>query len=456
MSKPVLILELNEFNVELLTSAIKSYDLPFLSKILKMPSANYRIQDKYDSGFLEPWVQWVCVHAGIPSASHQIKHLGDVPDLEFEQCWQTLSNHGIATGIWGVMNGARRNAEKTAFFLPDPWTFSESAYPNELNSLLDLPRYISKNYQSLNKFALIGKGLKLLKFIFSSGVAFSIIKETLALVKHIIHHGKKHFVFISYFDYISTLLFAEYKKRYQPQCSILFLNSLAHLQHHHWKKGTQTVTPEILFGLQYIDKILGYLLTRFPQDAIVMHNGLSQMNTNHEKPWVLYRQKNPIMMLKSLGVPITHVEQHMTHDGHLFFASSLDCENTFEKLKNASINGQPIFHVERNASDNRKLFVMLSFTDALEDKNITFTYDGKTFAFFDHFDEIVTRTGRHIPIGTIYSDTIEFKGIMQNHEFNQYLFHYFLPVHFPYPSQKQEITLDLANKYISEPVICSQ
>lgn len=453
MSKPVLILELNEFNVELLTSAIRTYDLPFLSKILKMPRADYKMPDKYDSGFLEPWVQWVSVHSGLPSCLHQIKHLGDVPDLAFEQCWETLSHHGISTGIWGVMNGARRNTKQTTFFLPDPWTFSENAYPNELNNLLDLPRYISKNYQSLSKLALLGKGLKLLKFILTSGAAFNIMKETLALLKHIIRHGKKHFVFISCFDYISTLLFAEYKKKYQPQCSILFLNSLAHLQHHHWNEGPQTVTPEILFGLKYIDKIIGYLLQQFPQDAIVMHNGLSQMNTNHEKPWVLYRQKNPIMMLKDLGVPITHVEQHMTHDGHLFFASSTDCESAFEKLKKTTIKGQALFHVERNTCDNRKLFLMLNFTDALEDKSVTFTYDGKKFPFFDHFDEIVTRTGRHIPMGTIYSDSIEFKGIVHNYDFNQYLFHYLLPMHFPYPSPKQEISHDLStNEFISEPV----
>jgi len=320
-----------------------------------------------------------------------------------------------------------------------------------------LPRYISKNYQSLNKFSLIGKSLKLLKFIFASGAALGIMKETLSLLKNIIRHGKKHFVFISYFDYISTLLFTEYKQKYQPQCSIIFLNSLAHLQHHHWKKGTKSVTPEILFGLQYIDKILAYLFKRFPQDAIVVHNGLSQMNTNHETPWVLYRQKDPIKLLHALEIPVTQVEQHMTHDGHLFFASSQDCENAFAKLKNATINGQALFHVEKNDSDDRKLFTMLSFTDALEDKNITFTYDNKKFPFFEHFDEIVTRTGRHIPIGTIYSDTVSFQEIVHNHDFNQYLFHYLLPTHFPYPVKEQKISLDApVDELISEPVVCSQ
>lgn len=278
------------------------------------------------------------------------------------------------------------------------------------------------------------------------------MKETARLLKHLYRYGSKHFVFISYFDYISTMLFTQYKKKYNPKCSILFLNSLAHLQHHHWKQGTHTVTQEILFGLRYIDKIFAYLFKHFPQDAIIVHNGLSQMNTNHEKPWVLYRQKNPSQLLKALGVPFTQVEQHMTHDGHLFFANQEDCETTFNHLKNATISNQSLFHVEKNSSDPCKLFFMLNFTDSIEDKQITFTYNGKSFAFFAHFDEIVTRTGRHIPIGTVFSDTISFQEISHNHDFNRYLFHYFRPTYFSDPS----VTGSWQEKPISEPAPCNQ
>ncbi|MBI2792635.1 MAG: hypothetical protein HYX61_11815 [Gammaproteobacteria bacterium] len=431
MTKDVVIVELNEFNVELLSNATKLHSLPSLSKVLSLKRSQYKTNDRYNSGFLEPWVQWVSIHASTPSNLHQIKHLGDVPDLGFEQCWETLSRYGVSTGIWGVMNGAKNQAKNVRFFLPDPWTFSESAYPKALTSLLSLPRYVAKNYQNLSKIKLVFKACQLLKFTFTSGAACKIIKQSIQLLKDLQHFGKKHFVYISYFDTISTMLFAQYKKKYKPQCSIIFLNSLAHLQHHHWH-NVSSVSPEILHGLKAIDKIFAYLFAQFPHDAFVVHNGLSQMNTNHEKSWVLYRQKDPLKFMKDLEIPALKVEQNMTHDGHAFFATAEDCQIYYEALSKASIDNKPLFHIEKNAHDPCKLFYMLSFTDEVN-QDQTFMFNGKPYSFFSHFDSIVTRTGRHIPVGTIFSDTITFNDQIYNHDFNRYLFHYFKPDIFTLP-----------------------
>lgn len=442
-AKAVCVVELNEFNLELLTSAVKQYSLPALQKALHFKLSHYKTNDRYNSGYLEPWVQWVSVHAGIPASLHQIKHLGDVPDLHFPQCWETLSQHQISSGIWGVMNGARAKSKHNLFFLPDPWTFSEQAYPQSLNDLLALPRYASKHYQNLSPTHLIPHAIKLAKFTLKSKVKWNILGATLKLLLALVKHPKKHFVYISYFDYISTLFFAEYKKKYRPQCTILFLNSLAHIQHHHWRQGTKGITKEILFGLQYIDKILAYLFKTFPEDAFVIHNGLSQMNTNHEKPWVLYRQKDPRKFLKALNIPAIKIEQHMTHDGHVFFKDSTTCQQAFDALSSARIINQPLFHVEKNRHDATKLFYMLRFTDANLPLNTQFILNGKKYSFFKYFDKIVTRTGRHTPVGNILSNAIDFPDQIFNHDFNRYLFHYLAPSVFPLRDIEQEIFNDL-------------
>lgn len=445
MTKPVVIVELNEFNTDLLFQATKQHALPSLAKVLSFKQSNYKTDDRYNSGFLEPWVQWVSIHASTPSKLHQIKHLGDVPCLEFEQAWETLSKHQITTGVWGVMNGARNKASHVPFFLPDPWTFSEKGYPKELNHLLDLPRYISKNYQNLSKFKLVYKALGIIKFILSSKARFAILAHTAKLIGHLKKFGLKHFVYISYFDYISSLLFAQYKKKYQPKCAFIFLNSLAHLQHHHWKKGPTTITPPLLHGLKTIDSIFAYLFEQFPDNAFVVHNGLSQMNTNHEKPWVLYRQKDPMKFLKALRIPAIAVEQHMTHDGHVFFANVEDCQKAYAALKAATIQSKPLFHVEYNQHDHCKLFYMLKFTDEINNTNVNFMFNQKSYRFLEHFDSIVTRTGRHIPFGTIFSNTIHFPDQIYNHDFNRYLFNYLKPEAFPLP----EID-DVENEAFSE------
>jgi hypothetical protein len=446
-TKNVLIVELNEFNYDLITSTLKQVDLPAIAKVFNFPQASYKTQDRYNSGFLEPWVQWVSVHTGVPSVVHGIKHLGDVPHLNVEQCWETLSRHGITTGVWGAMNGEKRRAENALFFLPDPWTFSEWGTPSDLNNLLRLPRYLAKNYQNLKYSRIAVEAVKLLNFILRSGVAIKIFKEAFNLLKPLKQFGFKHFIFISCFDYVSTLLFIQYKKKYQPRCSYLFLNSLAHIQHHHWREGTDVATPEIIAGLKNIDRLLTQLFKAFPDDAIVVHNALSQMNTNHEKPWVLYRQKDPATFLKALNIPALKVEQHMTHDGHVFFSNEQQRDFAYESLHNAIIEDKPLFHVEKNASDPCKLFYMLKFTDELSPQSaVTFRFNNKNYNFFEHFDRIVTRTGRHIPMGKVFSDTIPFPDHMQNHEFNKHIFHYLLPERYTLVS-KQEKTSELELEY---------
>ena len=55
--KKILIIELNEFNVELLETASKKLHLPTISRLLKFKKYKYVSEDKvesYDGGRLEP------------------------------------------------------------------------------------------------------------------------------------------------------------------------------------------------------------------------------------------------------------------------------------------------------------------------------------------------------------------------------------------------------------------
>lgn len=434
----VMVIEFNEFNVALLNSAVQLDTLPALERMLNLNRSHYKTQDRYNSGYLEPWVQWVSIHTGSPSTAHHIKHLGDVPDLKQKQCWETLGDAGVSTGVWGVMNGGRNKHPNVRFFVPDPWTFTEDAFPEELNGLLELPRYIAQNYCDLKKGALFKKFLKLFKAVRKNGKTLFMIKEALKLRKGIKQFGSKPFLHICFFEYLSAVLFCEYKKKHTPQVSWLFLNSLAHLQHHMWYEGEETPTPEIRYGLKIIDKIFALLWENFPNDTFVFHNGLSQMNTNHEKPWVLYRQKDPLSFLQSLGLEPTQVEQHMTHDGHVFFDSEEARDDAFTLLSGAKIGTQKLFHVEKNEFDTQKLFYQLSFTDEI-DNTATFTYNDKSYDFYTHFDKVVKRTGRHLPMGTIYSDSIHFPDHIFNHQFNQYLFNYINRLTFPLPNMEEKI-----------------
>jgi hypothetical protein len=410
----MIFLGLNEFNFELISEAAKVFDLKNFQKLISLNPTACTTKDTYDSNFLEPWVQWVSVQTGQPSSLHHIKHLGDIPSVKHAQLWEELSRRGVTSGIWGAMNATRGKAKKCLFFLPDPWTFSEAGYPSDINTLLSLPRYLAKNYLDLAPTVIVRKALGLLGVLAMTSTRGLFIKEIPQLLKNCVRFKGEHFPFISATDLIMAHLFLNYRRKYKPQFSMIFLNSLAHLQHHHWS-GDLKDNERLRIGLTYLDRALGFIFADLKEKEIfICTNALSQKNTNSEKPWVLYRQKDQKRFLKALGVKVDRVEPHMTHDAHIFFKTENECLMGAQILKDVTVDGQKLFVVE-TYEDSRKLFYRIDFTDQLKAKAIFLSGD-KRLKFFDHFEAIVTRTGKHIPIGNILCNRPLFPKTILNHE----------------------------------------
>ncbi|MBM3183783.1 MAG: hypothetical protein FJZ64_00565, partial [Chlamydiae bacterium] len=245
----MIFLELNEFNPELLRESAEKLRLKNIQRLVSMYQTQTHTDDTYESDFLEPWVQWVSVHTGTPSSTHQIKHLGDVPHLATPQLWETLTDQKISSGIWGAMNASRREAKECRFFLPDPWTAEERAYPEELNQLLEPLRFVSKNYLNLSS-SMSKRAKGLLALFLKHRLGFQIMKKIPALIFQLIQFRGAHFVFISFFEFLSTLLFLKYRERYNPDVSLLFINTIAHLQHHHWHLGDMRQNGPLSLGMR--------------------------------------------------------------------------------------------------------------------------------------------------------------------------------------------------------------
>lgn len=409
-----LFLELNEFNEPLLREASEELHLKNIERLLQFHKSETWTEDVYESDFLEPWVQWVSIHTGIPSSEHQIKHLGDVPHLKTPQIWEKLSEKGISSGIWGAMNASRNQAANCLFFLPDPWTASEVAFPEELNALLNPLRFISKNYRS--SLAIVQQIGNLIRLFKRNNLGKCLAKESFLLLKNILRHKGKPFVFVSFLDYLSTRLFLKYKERYHPNFSLLFLNSIAHLQHHEWKNRKIVLKDPLAHGFKTIDVILGHIMNAMkPDDLLIVTNALSQKNTSDEKPWILYRQIDHQKFLQAVGISDARVEAHMTHDAHLFFPSAFSARKAKEILQKVQIKDSRLFHVESYPNEPLKLFYRIQFTDALP-KDAHFEVSGKRFPFFDLFSAIVQRTGKHVQTGTLFCNKPLFSSRIFNHE----------------------------------------
>jgi len=415
----MLLIELNEFNRELLQNIADTRGLTHLKRVLGWSRASTFTSDEYDTGFLEPWVQWVSVHTGVPSGQHGVKNLGDVPNLAEDQLWERWSKRGVSSIVWGVMNGNRSNATACKVFVPDPWTFSEDAYPAEYQGLIALPRYLAKNYLDFSKLTAVGKGLDLVRTLLRSTRGGDFIDGLRLFWRGFRQFGPTNAVFIVFFEYLSAMAFIRAVERYRPDAAIVFINMLAHVQHHYWKSGDGTDCPQIAFAATATNEILGKMLARCEaivrSGRIALMNALSQTCTIDEPPWILYRPNNHAALVSFLGIEATQVEPLMTYDAHVFFASPEQAASGAAILQGARIDGKPLFFVEPDSHDPCKLFYRVAMSDPVG-PDVEFVYRNKAARFADYFTAIVQRTGKHNQNGDLFANFEIGSKSFPNHE----------------------------------------
>lgn len=403
----MLLIELNEFNRGLLQNVAAAHGLVHLRRVLGWHHASTSTADEYDDGFLEPWSQWVSVHTGVPSNQHGVKNLGDVPNLAEDQIWERWSERELNSIVWGVLNGTRRNANTCEIFIPDPWTFSEDAHPANYQGLIALPRYLAQNYLDFSKWAAARKCLDFGWTVLAATTRRDFIDGLRVFVRGFHQFGPIHAVFIVFFEYLSAMAFIRAVERHRPDAAIIFLNMLAHVQHHYWRSGDGNDCPQIAFAARATDEILGKMLSRctsvIPGGRVALMNALNQTCTIEEPPWILYRPNNHAALVSFLGLQATQVEPLMTYDAHVFFANAEQAADGAAILKGARIGGKELFLVEQDHHNSCKLFYRVAFADPVG-PDTEFVYRNNTARFADHFTAIVQRTGKHNQDGDLFTN----------------------------------------------------
>jgi hypothetical protein len=214
--KRIVLFEVNEVNYELLLQAAGCGKYPYIEKLASLQYSETMTTDHYDSGYLEPWVQWVSIHTGCPSSKHHVMHLGDVPAAEFPQIWETLSQQGFHSGIWGIMNGSRREAVNCDFFVCDPWTACADPYPVELKRFTSLCQYIARNYLNLSWLKFLSLGVQYGWSLLTAIPISQLLTAAGLFCTGLLKFGPRHAVLGSFYEYTSAALFALQKEHYQP------------------------------------------------------------------------------------------------------------------------------------------------------------------------------------------------------------------------------------------------
>ncbi|OGB20928.1 MAG: hypothetical protein A3I66_20245 [Burkholderiales bacterium RIFCSPLOWO2_02_FULL_57_36] len=393
------VIELNEFSLPLLKQAAHELNLSNIKRILAFSHGTTMADQKIEHQGLDPWVQWVSIHAEIPSQVHGIIRLGDVPKLKHEQIWERLAKKGITTGVWGIMNGSRKNAPSNTFFFADPWTFSETPFPSKLNDFLALPIYYAKNYLSLSISKLLRSTFQTFKFILQQVPISTLAADAWFLLRNAAGTKIDSCFLFAAFELVSVRLFVKYRNLHKPDVTFLFLNSIAHFQHHEWKNNVLDRKTAFLF--RSIDRMLSTVLPpEASQDRILILNGLTQKNVENDSLYC-YRQIDPANFLKALGLRFSKVEQCMTSDGHVFFDNPADCLTAAEFLKHGTVNGEAAFDVEIDNINNCKLFYQVAYWgEANTSTNLCF--NGLELPFLSQFSVHAKRTGAHSDEGDYF------------------------------------------------------
>lgn len=426
MKRNLLVLEINEFNRDLLVESAREFGLRHLQWLTSLKESRTLTDDVLQSDRLEPWVQWVNVHTGQQSLEHGIRHLGDVPDLSQPQIWEKLSQQGVTTGVWGPLNAQKGRADRCLYFVPDPWTFSESASPRDLDGLIDFPRYMAKNRVEFRWWKALG-----LFVAFCAKIPLSVWARLLLRTPQVLRtqlaFGVSASSLFLYFEYASALMFSRRTRSERPQVGILFLNSIAHLQHYYWRHRDLSANRRIYWVLWFMDDLVGRLRAELGADySFVVLNALSQEQTDEKKAGCIYRVKDYQVFLPLLGLRPTAVEALMTYDATLFFADREDRDQAAHALASCRVLGQPLFKVETEGHPQNRLFMRTDVFEEVPSGTMIETARGPI-----SFDEQVTllarQTGRHHPVGTIFSEEVPFPAELPNHRFFETLGRLFWP-----------------------------
>lgn len=397
--KRLIFLELNELNFDVVARYIEKFPGRFNSIERLMACVHIRTiaETKYEQ--LEPWIQWVSIHTGLPFAEHGVFRLGDIVNAKATQFFEELENQGFSVGSVSAMNAENR-LKKPAYFIPDPWTntASDGGFWGKALSQA-VAQAVNDNSQSkitfktaftlllgLFRFAKLRHYTLYFKLAWGAGRAKWRKALFLDLFLHDIHLGLRALSL--------------------PNFSALFLNAGAHIQHHYFfssfliKKDSSLRNPSWYISdshdpfedmLEIYDVIIGEYLSLKDADVMIV-TGLSQKPYDRIKYY--YRLKKHSDFLRSVNIEYRNVIPRMTRDFLIEFDSHEQAAAAEEKLSRMCVvsDGIRLF----GEIDNRgtSLFVTLTYPNNINEETKIWV-DELTFYISPFTSFVAIKNGMH-------------------------------------------------------------
>lgn len=360
--KRLVFIQLNELNFDLVEQYTKKYDLKNFSTILRWNKREFSSENEYE--LLEPWIQWVSVSLGLEARDHGVSRLGDIVKVDNPQLFEEIEDLGYTVAALSPMNVANR-LKQSSFFIPDPWTSTPVS-----GNWLDRNIYHSLK-QAVNDNSNEKIEKKSLFYLILGLLRFSSTKNWISCLSLAKKSRTKRWNKAIFLDYFLSDYFLSRSKNYDFK--IIFLNSLAHLQHHYYKNcefSTSTaknpkwlVAPDqdpVLDGLRHMDRILGNIISQKNCEFLIA-TGLSQ----EEYPFddYYYRLKAHENFLNMFKIKFHTVLPRMTRDFEITFENNAERDLAAEVLTGLKINGEECFGMIDKRDES--LFVTLTYNQQI-------------------------------------------------------------------------------------------
>ena len=400
-------IEINEVNFDAVRHYAALGKLPAFDRLMQSHGvAETHSEQRYEE--LEPWIQWVSAHTGLPLGAHGVFRLGDIVDQDIPQIWDILESAGITVGAISPMN-AKNRLTRAAFFVPDPWTRTAVTGSPLLVRLHEaIAQIVGDNAQGrITPRSAVTLATALVRY--ARPANYGHYASLLAGLPGRSWHKPM------ILDLLLTDLFIALCRKHKPDFASLFVNAAAHIQHHYLFNSPAYAgrgsNPEwylppgcdpLLDVYRLYDRLIAQIRAAFPETRLIIATGLHQ--DPHPDVTYYWRLKDHGRFLNALGIAFQSIEPLMSRD---FFVRCRTAQEAMQaEAQLASIRddkGVALFDVD-NRGDS--LFVMLTYPFEITDQTV-YIFNAREYrGLKDEVAFVAIKNGQHNGVGYMI-DTAE-------------------------------------------------
>jgi hypothetical protein len=414
-ARRLLVLEFNELCPAFIEHFMAAGLLPNFRRLRDQATAYITHTDE---AVLEPWIQWVTLHTGVPLEQHGIMDLDEAGKLHHPTFWDAMQADNVL--LMAPMN-VKFERRDDSIFMPDPWAAAEQPSV-EIQPLYRFIRSVVQTHMRADGLS-ARDSLAAIQFLVRHGLK---LKTATAAVRQVWHERRSHGIVkwrrAALLDRLLWDVFAHYwQSPRRPKVGIFFSNSTAHYQHKYWRYHDPeafTLKPSaqelawyqqvIRFGYQAHDRLLGKALAMADNDtAIALCTALSQQPMHDYESRggkAMFIPKDFATLLAALGISTSaRAEQIMAEETRLHFERPESAARALEVIESAvTSEGHALFKV-RGFDGHSFIVGCAVFVSEVTPHTTCVAKQGMPLAFADHFIPMPTVTsGKHHPDGVFW------------------------------------------------------